>query len=223
VTDPRGILIEFSGLPGTGKSTLARHLAAQTGAVLLRIDEIEAALRRNGLTPEQTGLAAYSVAHDVAASHLRRGLAVIADAVNPVEEARAGWRGLAQDCGVRHVVIETQCLDEGEHRRRVRARDNDVPGWTYPSWERIRQDAYEYQPRTDPRLVVDTTRPVAACHREIATHLGLGTLRPEQNKEFSLHGSSDLSTDIEPNFVYRISKSPETRRAAEVQQHHRRP
>jgi hypothetical protein len=205
VTDPRGILIEFSGLPGTGKSTLARHLAAQTGAVLLRIDEIEAALRRNGLTPEQTGLAAYSVAHDVAASHLRRGLAVIAD------------------CGVRHVVIETQCLDEGEHRRRVRARDNDVPGWTYPSWERIRQDAHEYQPRTDPRLVVDTTRPVAACHREIATHLGLGTLRPEQNKEFSLHGSSDLSTDIEPNFVYRISKSPETRRAAEVQQHHRRP
>ncbi|GAB3845932.1 hypothetical protein GCM10027610_063150 [Dactylosporangium cerinum] len=61
----------------------------------MRIDEIEGAMRRNGLTPEQTGVAAYSVAHDVAANHLRRGLLVLADAVNPVAEARAGWRDLA--------------------------------------------------------------------------------------------------------------------------------
>ena len=64
-----GTLIEFGGLPGTGKSTLARQLAERTRAVLLRIDEIEAAMRRNGLTPDQTGITAYSVAHDVAGSH----------------------------------------------------------------------------------------------------------------------------------------------------------
>src|ERR1700722_16782873 len=94
-----GTLIEFGGLPGTGKSTLAQRLALRTGAVLLRVDEIEAAMRRNNLTPEQTGVAAYSVAHDLAASHLRRGLTVIADAVNAVEAARAGWRELAPHRG----------------------------------------------------------------------------------------------------------------------------
>ena len=53
----RGYLIEFGGLPGSGKSTLARRLADRTGAVLLRVDEIEAAMRRNGLTPDETGRA----------------------------------------------------------------------------------------------------------------------------------------------------------------------
>jgi predicted kinase len=170
---PSGTLIEFGGLPGTGKSTLARQLAAHTGAILLRIDEIEAAMRRNGLTPQQTGITAYSVAHDVAASHLQRGLTVIADAVNPVIEARNGWRDLANACSARHVVIETECPDHAEHQRRINSRTSDLPGWTYPTWDQVRQQANEYQPRTDERLILDTTRPLDACHHAIAHHLGL--------------------------------------------------
>ncbi len=166
-----GTLVEFGGLPGTGKSTLARHLAERTGAVLLRVDEIEAAMRRNGLTPDQTGVAAYSVAHDVAAPHLRRGFTVIADAVNPVREARDGWRELAAECGVRHVVIETRCAED-EHRHRVRTRPDDVPGWTYPDWDGVLARKLEYEPRTDERLVVDTARPVQVCHEDVARYLG---------------------------------------------------
>jgi predicted kinase len=162
-------LVEFGGLPGTGKSTLARHLAERTGAVLLRIDEIEAALRRTGLTADQTGIAAYGVAHAVAGPHLRRGFTVVADAVNPVREARDGWRDLAAECGVGHVVIETRCAPD-EHRRRVETRPNDVPGWVYPDWDGVL--AREYEPRTDDRLVVDTARPVEVCHAEVARYLG---------------------------------------------------
>jgi predicted kinase len=168
-----GVLVEFGGLPGVGKSTLAHHLALRTGAVLLRVDEIEAALRRNGLTPEQTGVAAYSVAHDVAASHLRRGLIVIADAVNPVEAARAGWRGLARDCAARHRIVEVWCSDAAEHRRRVERRVAGQPGCSYPTWPQVQRRAEEYQPRSCDRLVVDTSGPVEACHREVAGYLGL--------------------------------------------------
>lgn len=171
-----GILIEFSGLPGTGKSTLARQLALRTRAVLLRIDEIEAAMRRNNLTPEQTGVAAYSVAHDLAAGHLRRGLTVIADAVSPVEAARAGWRELARDCGARHRVIETHCPDTAEHRRRVEERVAasiaDTPGWSPPTWPDVEKRIAEYRPRTDERLVVDTTGPLATSHRLVAEYVG---------------------------------------------------
>ena len=172
-----GILIEFAGLPGTGKSTLARQLALRTRAVLLRIDEIEAALRRNNLTAEQTGVASYSVAHDLAAGHLSRGLTVIADAVNPVEAARAGWRELARDCGARHKVIETRCPDPAEHRRRVEERaaahSAATPGWSPPTWPDVEKRAAEYQPRTDERLIVDTTSPLATSHQLIAEYLGL--------------------------------------------------
>ena len=39
------MLIIFSGLPGSGKSTIARALARRLGAVYLRIDTIEQAIR----------------------------------------------------------------------------------------------------------------------------------------------------------------------------------
>lgn len=165
------MLIEFSGPPATGKSTLAGRLAARTGAVLLRIDEIDAAMRRNGLTAEQTGIAAYSVAHDVAGNQLRRGLTVIADAVNPVPEARDGWRALAVVTGVRHLVIETRCDDLAEHRRRVESRGNDIPGWQYPDWDAVLQRQREYQPRTDNRLVLDTSRPLEESEQAIGRYL----------------------------------------------------
>jgi predicted kinase len=156
------MLIEFGGRPGSGKSTLAAYVAGRTGAVWLRIDEIEGAMRRNGLTAAQTGVTAYSVAHDVATSHLRRGMTVIADAVNPVAEARAGWRDLAREMGARHVVIEAECADPAERERRIAARGAYLSGWDG-----------EYQPRTDDRLTVDTRRPIDACRAEIDGYLRL--------------------------------------------------
>jgi predicted kinase len=166
-----GLLVEFGGLPATGKSTLAGRLAAETRAVWLRIDEIEGALRRNGLTPDQTGVAAYSVAHDVAANQLKRGLTVIADAVNPVDAARAGWRDLAASVNCEHLVIETRCSDGAEHRRRVETRDNDLPGWVYPTWDQVRETALSYEPRTDDRLTLDTTRAAETSYEEIVAFL----------------------------------------------------
>ena len=40
------MLIVFSGLPGTGKTTIASDLATKTSAVYLRIDTIEQAIRK---------------------------------------------------------------------------------------------------------------------------------------------------------------------------------
>jgi predicted kinase len=158
----KGMLIEFGGLPGTGKSTLAGRLAERSGAVWLRIDEIEGAMRRNGLTAAQTGVTAYSIAHDLAAGHLRRGLTVIADAVNPVAAARLGWRDLAESVRARHVVIETSC-PERDRLARIARREPDglVP---------LTADAYE--PRADDRLRVDTTRPLEECRAAVVRHAG---------------------------------------------------
>jgi predicted kinase len=44
------MLIIFGGLPGTGKTTIARELARQLGAVHVRIDSIEEAILDSGYT-----------------------------------------------------------------------------------------------------------------------------------------------------------------------------
>jgi predicted kinase len=149
------MLIVFGGLPGVGKTALARAVTERLGAAYLRVDAIEAALWRAGVARDQpTGLAAYVVAHSVAEGSLAAGAVVVVDAVNPVEAARRGWRDLAQRVAKPLRVIEVICLDESEHRRRVESRTADLDGHTVPTWSDVQER--EYEPWDEPRLTVDT-------------------------------------------------------------------
>ena len=86
------MLIVFGGLPGTGKTTIARELARQIGAVHLRIDSIEQALRDCGAkVGNSMDEAGYRVACAVAADNLSIGRTVIADSVNPLPVTRNAW------------------------------------------------------------------------------------------------------------------------------------
>ncbi|GHF15639.1 hypothetical protein GCM10014715_83620 [Streptomyces spiralis] len=73
------MLIVIGGLPGTGKTTLARLLAARIGAVQVRIDTIEQAIVRSGLARHPVGPAGYVIGYALAGEHLRQGLTVIAE------------------------------------------------------------------------------------------------------------------------------------------------
>ena len=79
-------LFIFSGLPGTGKTTLSQRLAQHTGAVHLRIDTIEQALR--DLCKLDVQAEGYGLAYRVASDNLRLGLHVVADSCNPIDLTR---------------------------------------------------------------------------------------------------------------------------------------
>lgn len=148
------MLIAFSGLPGTGKSTVARAVAASLQATYVRIDVIEQTLVNALGTGFQVGATGYAVANSIAESNLTLGGVVIADCVNPVQQSRMGWRAIAVRSCVGILEVEVICSDLEEHRRRIEERQADISGHHLPSWKTVEQ--LRYEPWIEPRLVLDT-------------------------------------------------------------------
>jgi predicted kinase len=150
------MLIVFGGLPGTGKTTIARELARQLGAVHLRIDSIEQALRDDRAGRHSLDDAGYRVAYMIAADNLSIGRIVIADSVNPLPVTRDAWVAVAKRTRTRVMEVEIICSDPDEHRRRTENRVSDIPGLTLPTWQET--ISREYHPWVSSHLVVDTAR-----------------------------------------------------------------
>ena len=162
-------LIILSGLPGAGKTSIARALARRLGAVHLRIDTIEQGILDSGVAIDVAD-AGYRAAYGIAEDNLKLGRTVIADSVNPEPLTRDAWRVVAGRAGAPAVEVEVVCSDVQEHRRRVETRPADIPGHQLPDWRAVCER--DYQPWDRAVLVIDTAgRAVEPCAAEIEARL----------------------------------------------------
>jgi predicted kinase len=157
----------FAGLPGTGKSTLARALAERLGAAILDKDRIRGALFPDALTdysPDQDQLCMRAMLEAAAYLTERRRVKYvffdgrtfstrgqIEEVLLAAEQAGAGWR-----------ILRVTCADAVAEERLAR---ND-PG--HPAKNRdpalYRRIKQHFEPILQPKLEVDTT---AGIEREL--------------------------------------------------------
>jgi predicted kinase len=161
-------IIILSGLPGSGKTTLAKSLAQQTGSLHLRIDTIEQALIQSGIA--EVGPSGYMVAYEIARDHLGNGGCVVADCVNPIGITREAWREVALHSSAAALEVEVICSDQKLLRARVEGRTADIPGHILPRWEDVL--CLDFEPWTPAIPVVD----MAMLDAEAAARQVLGLL-----------------------------------------------
>jgi len=111
-------LFIFSGLPAVGKSTLAKSVVKNSGAVYLRIDTLEQGLKDLCRISVVEG-EGYRLAYRMASDNLKLNNNVVVDCCNPIELTRKEWEDVAVKTDCRFVNIEVVCSDKAEHKQRA--------------------------------------------------------------------------------------------------------
>ena len=148
------MLIIFSGLPGSGKSTVAKIVTQRLGALYLRVDTVEQAIRSVSEPGHKIGPEGYFVIYGLASENLKLGSTVVTDSVNDINLVRDTFRNIALALNVPFLEVEIVCSDEKEHRFRVENRVSDISGHILPGWEQVQ--TREYEPWEREHLTLDT-------------------------------------------------------------------
>ncbi len=149
------MLIIFSGLPGVGKTSIAKWLSKKISTVYLRVDMIEQCLIESKLV-EKKDLRdyGYSIGYSIAKENLENGLTAIADSVNSITLTRDAWRKVAIEVNSPYIEIELICSDVNEHKKRIECRKSDIHNLVLPTWKDAQNLIYEKWNRV--HLVIDT-------------------------------------------------------------------
>lgn len=165
-------LVLFSGLPGTGKSTLAERLARELRLPLLCIDDVI------GEVPENPGFAFWdgciAVLLTVVETQLKLGLDVIVDSVF-MNTDRQHAQALARQYSAHFMPIYVHVSDEALWQARVTARYNELQNPDVATWERIqhqRQHFRAWEPGT--ALFIDNARALEANYAEVLRFVSAG-------------------------------------------------
>ena len=145
------MLLLIAGLPGTGKTTVARAFAALSGATHLNSDVLRRELGLMGHYAPEDKEKVYDTMLSKTREALSCGETVVVDSTFYKEQVRAPFTALADECGVPLLWVEVQAGEQTLRERLSHPRPDSEAD--FQVYEKIR-DAFEPLPGN--RLVVNT-------------------------------------------------------------------
>ncbi len=156
-TTAKPVLLLLTGLPGTGKSFLARRLADTLPFVIIESDMIRKILFPQPRYTAQESRGVHRTCHALMAKLLKRGIRVIYDATNLIEYHRELVYRIAERAGARLVVVKTVASEEVVCER-LRDRQEGATEISDANWRIYRRMASRQEPISHPHLVIDTSQ-----------------------------------------------------------------
>ena len=167
-------LIAMRGMSGCGKSTVSRVLSKRLGWPLIDKDDIYDIL--DGHSSEAGGLS-YDTMFNIARRQLLQGLSVICDSPLTLSMSYENARRVAAETHASLVIVECICSDEQAWSQRINWRKQlQLPAHHLIDWDifqtsRAKVESVMNYPISDPRIIVDTVRPLDETVHEIIAWL----------------------------------------------------
>lgn len=154
----RPFVIMLSGLPGTGKSYLARRLSDRLRAPVIETDFVRKTLFPQPSYSADESAIVHWVSRLLMRKLLARGVPVILDATNLIERQREMVYHVAEQAGARLVIVQTVAPEEVVRARLERRLTQRDPGdISDATWSVYRRMAERQEPIRRPHLTVNTS------------------------------------------------------------------
>jgi predicted kinase len=152
------VFVILSGLPGSGKSVLARRIQPHLPATIVETDHVRRIIFRTPQYSNKENAWVYTVCHALIERLLQESRSVVFDATNLVERNRAVLYGIAERCQARIVIVRTVAplavIEQRLQRRSLGLDAMDHSDAGMAVYAMLRETE---QPIARPHLVIDTS------------------------------------------------------------------